>query len=146
MFAMGPAFLLWRRTPLVGLLPIGCAEPWIFTIEHFRRAKLLAILAATAIHNAQLYEWATDLCKGRKDAAREGGYCKISIGRSTRASSAALIRAIQRRTASSSCLRFRTDPRWMQRGRTTERIGFRIELLRQWRVFTNRPSCNSAPQ
>jgi hypothetical protein len=63
-----------------------------------------------------------------------------------RASSAALIRAIQRRTASSSCRRFRTDARWLRRGRTAKRIGFRIELLQQWRIFTNRPSCNSAPQ
>jgi hypothetical protein len=67
-------------------------------------AKSLAIPAAASIHNA-----GHRLSKGTKDAAREGGCCKISIGRSSRASSAALIRAIQRRTASSSCRRFGTD-------------------------------------
>jgi GAF domain-containing protein len=30
----------------------------VFTTEHFRRAKSLAVSAAVAIHNARLYEWA----------------------------------------------------------------------------------------
>jgi hypothetical protein len=32
------------------------------------------------------------------------------------------------------------------RSAKADRSGFRIELLQQWRVFTNPPSCNSAPQ
>lgn len=54
----------WIAVPLIvsdsvlGLLSIGSARPRIFTIEHFRRAKSLAIPAAVAIQNARLYEWA----------------------------------------------------------------------------------------
>jgi GAF domain-containing protein len=54
----------WIAVPLVasdtvlGLFSIGSKLPRVFTTEHFRLAKLLAIPAAVAIHNARLYEWA----------------------------------------------------------------------------------------
>jgi len=54
----------WIAVPLVasdtvlGLFSIGSKLPRAFTTEHFRLAKLLAIPAAVAIHNARLYEWA----------------------------------------------------------------------------------------
>jgi PAS domain S-box-containing protein len=54
----------WIAVPLVvsdsvvGLLSIGCKQPRAFTTQHFHLAKLLAIPAAVAIHNARLYEWA----------------------------------------------------------------------------------------
>jgi PAS domain S-box-containing protein len=54
----------WIVVPLVvsdsvvGLLSIGSKEPRAFTTRHFHLAKLLAIPAAVAIHNARLYEWA----------------------------------------------------------------------------------------
>ncbi len=54
----------WIAVPLVvgdsvlGLLSIGTTRPRIFSTEHFRMAKSLAIPAAVAIHNARLYEWA----------------------------------------------------------------------------------------
>jgi PAS domain S-box-containing protein len=54
----------WIAIPLVvsdsvvGLLSIGCKQPRAFTTRHFHLAKLLAIPAAVAIHNARLYEWA----------------------------------------------------------------------------------------
>ena len=74
----------WLGIPLIvsdtvlGLLSIGCAEPRIFTIDHFRMAKSLAIPAAAAIHNARLYEWAQIYAKERKallekvDAGKSG--------------------------------------------------------------------------
>jgi len=54
----------WIAVPLVvsdsvvGLLSIGSKQPRAFTTQHFHLAKLLAIPAAVAIHNARLYEWA----------------------------------------------------------------------------------------
>jgi len=54
----------WIAVPLVvsdsvlGLLSIGSKLPRAFTTEQFRLAKLLAVPAAVAIHNARLYEWA----------------------------------------------------------------------------------------
>jgi len=54
----------WIAVPLVvsdtvlGLLSIGSRTPKLFTPDHFRRAKSLAVPAAVAIHNARLYEWA----------------------------------------------------------------------------------------
>ena len=54
----------WIAVPLVvsdsvvGLLSIGCKQARAFTTRHFHLAKLLAIPAAVAIHNARLYEWA----------------------------------------------------------------------------------------
>jgi GAF domain-containing protein len=54
----------WIAVPLVvsdsvvGLLSIGNKQPRAFTTQHFHLAKLLAIPAAVAIHNARLYEWA----------------------------------------------------------------------------------------
>jgi PAS domain S-box-containing protein len=54
----------WIAVPLVvsdcvvGLLSIGHKQPRAFTTRHFHLAKLLAIPAAVAIHNARLYEWA----------------------------------------------------------------------------------------
>jgi PAS domain S-box-containing protein len=54
----------WIVVPLVvsdsvvGLLSIGSKQPRAFTARHFHLAKLLAIPAAVAIHNARLYEWA----------------------------------------------------------------------------------------
>ena len=54
----------WLCVPLVasdsvlGLLSIGTSRLGMFTTEHFRLAKSLAVPAAVAIHNARLYEWA----------------------------------------------------------------------------------------
>ncbi len=54
----------WVGVPLVvsdsvvGVLSIGSKQPRAFTTRHFHLAKLLAIPAAVAIHNARLYEWA----------------------------------------------------------------------------------------
>jgi len=54
----------WIAVPLVvsdsvlGLLSIGSKQSRAFTTEQFRLAKLLAVPAAVAIHNARLYEWA----------------------------------------------------------------------------------------
>jgi PAS domain S-box-containing protein len=54
----------WIAVPLVvsdsvvGLLSIGSKQPRAFTTRHLHLAKLLAIPAAVAIHNARLYEWA----------------------------------------------------------------------------------------
>jgi PAS domain S-box-containing protein len=54
----------WIAVPLVvsdsvvGLLSIGNRQPRAFTTRHLHLAKLLAIPAAVAIHNARLYEWA----------------------------------------------------------------------------------------
>jgi len=63
---------------VLGLLSIGCTEPGVLTLDHFRMAKSLAIPAAAAIHNARLYEWAQIYAKERKtllekvDAAKSG--------------------------------------------------------------------------
>jgi len=54
----------WIGLPLVvsesvvGVLSVGSRQSAAFTTQHFRLAKLLAIPAAVAIHNARLYEWA----------------------------------------------------------------------------------------
>jgi PAS domain S-box-containing protein len=54
----------WIAAPLVvsdsvvGVFSIGSKQPRAFTTRHFHLAKLLAIPAAVAIHNARLYEWA----------------------------------------------------------------------------------------
>jgi PAS domain S-box-containing protein len=54
----------WIAVPLVvsdsvvGVFSIGSKQPRAFSTRHFHLAKLLAIPAAVAIHNARLYEWA----------------------------------------------------------------------------------------
>jgi GAF domain-containing protein len=54
----------WLGVPLIvsrralGLLSLGHSVPGIFTPEHLRLAKLLAIPAAAAIQNARMYECA----------------------------------------------------------------------------------------
>jgi PAS domain S-box-containing protein len=54
----------WIAVPLVacdsvvGVLSVGSKQPRAFTTRHLHLAKLLAIPAAVAIHNARLYEWA----------------------------------------------------------------------------------------
>ena len=54
----------WMAVPLVvsdsllGLLSVGNKDARAFTMEQLHLAKLLAIPAAVAIHNARLYEWA----------------------------------------------------------------------------------------
>ena len=54
----------WMAVPLVvsdsvvGVFSIGSKQPRAFTTRHLHLAKLLAIPAAVAIHNARLYEWA----------------------------------------------------------------------------------------
>jgi PAS domain S-box-containing protein len=59
-----PGVRSWIAVPLVvsnsvvGLFSIGSRQPRVFTTRHFHLAKLLAIPAAVAIHNARLYEWA----------------------------------------------------------------------------------------
>ena len=67
----------WIAVPLVvsesvlGLLSIGSKRPRAFTTEHFRLAKLLAIPAAVAIHNARLYEWAQIYAAERQSLLRK---------------------------------------------------------------------------
>jgi PAS domain S-box-containing protein len=57
-------FRSWLCVPLVasgeflGFLSVGHTQPCLYTQEHLRRAKLLAIPAAAAIQNARLYETA----------------------------------------------------------------------------------------
>jgi PAS domain S-box-containing protein len=81
----------WIGLPLVfsesvvGVLSVGSIQPRAFTMQHFHLAKLFAIPAAVAIHNARLYEWAQiyaverrSLLKkldaaGDRDATRPGG-------------------------------------------------------------------------
>ena len=52
----------WLSVPLIasgqylGFLSVGHAEPNRFTLDHLRRAELLAIPAAAAIQNSRLYE------------------------------------------------------------------------------------------
>jgi GAF domain-containing protein len=67
----------WIAVPLVvsdsvlGLLSIGCKLPRAFTTEHFRLAKLLALPASVAIHNARLYEWAQIYAAERQSLLRK---------------------------------------------------------------------------
>jgi len=67
----------WIAVPLVasetvlGLFSIGSKLPRAFTTEHFRLAKLLAIPAAVAIHNARLYEWAQIYAAERQSLLRK---------------------------------------------------------------------------
>jgi PAS domain S-box-containing protein len=67
----------WIAVPLVasdtvlGLFSIGSKRPRVFTTEHFRLAKLLAIPAAVAIHNARLYEWAQIYAAERQSLLRK---------------------------------------------------------------------------
>jgi PAS domain S-box-containing protein len=62
----------WIAVPLTvsnevqGLLSIGSKLPAAFTDQHLRMAKLLAVSAAVAIHNARLYEWAQIYSEERK--------------------------------------------------------------------------------
>jgi GAF domain-containing protein len=62
----------WLAVPLVstdaviGLLSMSSTEPRMFTNEHFRMARSLAIPAAVAIQNARLYEWAAIYAAERK--------------------------------------------------------------------------------
>ena len=67
----------WIAVPLVasdtvlGLFSIGSKLSRAFTTEHFRLAKLLAIPAAVAIHNARLYEWAQIYAAERQSLLRK---------------------------------------------------------------------------
>jgi PAS domain S-box-containing protein len=67
----------WIAVPLVasdtvlGLFSIGSKLPRAFTTEHFRLAKLLAIPAAVAIHNARLYEWGQIYAAERQSLLRK---------------------------------------------------------------------------
>jgi PAS domain S-box-containing protein len=67
----------WIAIPLVvsdsvvGLLSIGSKQPRAFTTRHFHLAKLLAIPAAVAIHNARLYEWAQIYAAERQTLLRK---------------------------------------------------------------------------
>jgi PAS domain S-box-containing protein len=67
----------WIAVPLVvsdsvlGLLSIGCKLPRAFTTEHLRLAKLLALPASVAIHNARLYEWAQIYAAERQSLLRK---------------------------------------------------------------------------
>ncbi len=67
----------WIAVPLVvsdsvlGLLSIGSKLPRAFTTEQFRLAKLLAVPAAVAIHNARLYEWAQIYAAERQSLLRK---------------------------------------------------------------------------
>ena len=67
----------WIVAPLVvsdsvlGLLSIGSKQPCAFTTRHFHLAKLLAIPAAVAIHNARLYEWAQIYAAERQTLLRK---------------------------------------------------------------------------
>jgi PAS domain S-box-containing protein len=67
----------WIAVPLVvsdsvlGLLSVGSKVPHTFTTEHFRLAKLLAVPAAVAIHNARLYEWAQIYAAERQSLLRK---------------------------------------------------------------------------
>lgn len=76
----------WLGVPLMvsdtvlGLLSIGCAEPRIFTIDHYRMAKSLATPAAAAIHNARLYEWAQIYAKERKTLLEKVDAAKSVLG------------------------------------------------------------------
>lgn len=76
----------WLGIPLMvsdtvlGLLSIGCVEPGIFTMEHFRMAKSLAVPAAAAIHNARLYEWAQIYAKERKTLLEKVDAAKSVLG------------------------------------------------------------------
>jgi PAS domain S-box-containing protein len=69
----------WLCVPLVasdvvlGVLSIGKSRPAMFTIEHFRLAKSLAIPAAVAIHNARLYEWAEIYAEERQELLKQAG-------------------------------------------------------------------------
>lgn len=63
-FAGHQQFRSWLSVPLVasdeflGFLSVGHSEPNHFTLDHLRRAELLAIPAAAAIQNARLYSTA----------------------------------------------------------------------------------------
>jgi PAS domain S-box-containing protein len=67
----------WLCVPLVasdsvlGLLSIGRNRPGMFTTEHFRLAKSLAVPAAVAIHNARLYEWAEIYAEEREELLKQ---------------------------------------------------------------------------
>jgi PAS domain S-box-containing protein len=67
----------WLCVPLVasdsvlGLLSIGKSRPGMFTNEHFRLAKSLAVPAAVAIHNARLYEWAEIYAEERQELLKQ---------------------------------------------------------------------------
>jgi transcriptional regulator with GAF, ATPase, and Fis domain len=54
-----------------GLLSICGTRPRLFTAEHFRLAKLLAIPMGIAIHNARLYEMACIYAEERKSLLRQ---------------------------------------------------------------------------
>jgi PAS domain S-box-containing protein len=86
-----PAVRSWIAVPLVvsdsvvGVLSVGSKLPRAFTTEQFHLAKLLAIPASIAIHNARLYQWAQIYAAERetllkrldetksKEAAQNGG-------------------------------------------------------------------------
>ena len=67
----------WIAVPFVvsdsvlGLLSIGSKLRHAFTTEHFRLAKLLAVPATVAIHNARLYEWAQIYAAERQSLLRK---------------------------------------------------------------------------
>jgi PAS domain S-box-containing protein len=76
----------WLCVPLVasdsvlGLLSIGGNRPRMFTTEHFRLAKSLAIPAAVAIHNARLYEWAEIYAEERQELLKQADSARLRSG------------------------------------------------------------------
>jgi PAS domain S-box-containing protein len=76
----------WLCVPLVasdvvlGVLSIGKSRPAMFTTEHFRLAKSLAIPAAVAIHNARLYEWAEIYAEERQELLKQADSTRLSSG------------------------------------------------------------------
>jgi GAF domain-containing protein len=76
----------WLCVPLIasdsvlGLLSIGKNRPRMFTTEHFRLAKSLAIPAAVAIHNARLYEWAEIYAEERQELLKQADLTRPRTG------------------------------------------------------------------
>jgi GAF domain-containing protein len=69
----------WVAVPFVmhnmvlGLLSVSSREPHLFTEEHFRMAKILAVPMAVAVQNARLYEWAQIYSEERAELIRRAG-------------------------------------------------------------------------
>lgn len=76
----------WLCVPLVasdvvlGVLSIGKNRPAMFTTEHFRLAKSLAVPAAVAIHNARLYEWAEIYAEERQVLLKQADPTRLRPG------------------------------------------------------------------
>lgn len=63
------------------LLSIISCTPCLFTPEHFRITKLLAIPMTVSIHRAQLYEWAAIYASERKKLLERFGSDPSSLAR-----------------------------------------------------------------